>query len=61
MEQRNGLHHPLIQPIARILSRQDPLHPNLRCSLYHLPLHAHGHEMEGEDGGVMALESGGEE
>jgi hypothetical protein len=61
MKQRNGLHHALIQPIARILGRQNPLHPNLRRSLYHLTLNAHGHEMESADSGICSLESGGEE
>jgi hypothetical protein len=61
MEQRNSLRHALIQPIARILGRQNPFNPHLRRSLNQLPLNAHCHEMESEDGDVMSLESGGEE
>jgi hypothetical protein len=61
MEQRNGIHHPLIQPIARILGRQNPFDACPRRGLNHLTLNAHSHEMESEDSGVMSLESGGEE
>ena len=61
MKQRHALYHRLIQPIARILRRQYPLHAGLGRRVDERLLLAHGHEAEGEDRGVDVFESGGEE
>ena len=61
MKQRHTLHHRLIQPIARVLRRQNPLHACFGRGFDERCLFAHGHEAEGEDRGVDVLESGCEE
>ena len=58
MEQRHGLDHRGVHAIARVLRRQDPLHAGLGRGGDELGLLAHGHEAEGEDGGVDVAESG---
>jgi hypothetical protein len=57
MEQRNGINELLVHAVARILSRQDPLHASFGRSVDELRLLAHGHEAESEDGYFDALES----
>lgn len=61
VEQRHGIDHSCIQAVASVLCRQNPFHACLGCGVDEGCLFAHGHEAEGEDGGVDVAESGLEE
>ena len=61
MKQGHSFDQSFVHAVARVLRRQNPFDACFGRSVDELRLLAHGHEAEGENGSIDALESGCEE